>query len=66
MNGDGHTDLWVRITDGQLKRFLCAGAAALPADPPTIHTAPVASYPPAVAVSVRQRGRSEPKRRRAA
>ncbi|MFI5774075.1 hypothetical protein ACIA74_37285 [Streptomyces sp. NPDC051658] len=51
VSGDGHTDLWVRSTDGQLERFLSAGAAALPADPPTIPTAPVASYPPAGAWS---------------
>lgn len=45
VNKDGRDDLWARGPDGQVKQFLSAGAAALPANPTTIHTAPTASYP---------------------
>ncbi|MGW0390822.1 FG-GAP-like repeat-containing protein [Streptomyces sp. NPDC003042] len=44
VNTDGRADLWARGADGQLRQFLSAGAAALPA-PTVIHTAPAASYP---------------------
>ncbi|MEU9147542.1 FG-GAP-like repeat-containing protein [Streptomyces sp. NPDC048349] len=44
VNKDGRADLWARGTDGQLRQFLSAGAAALPA-PTVIATAPAASYP---------------------
>ncbi|MEV7522496.1 FG-GAP-like repeat-containing protein [Streptomyces sp. NPDC091371] len=45
VNKDGRDDLWARGPDGQLRQFLSAGAAALPADPSVLHTAPTASYP---------------------
>lgn len=45
VNGDGRADLWARGADGKLRQFLSAGAAALPADPPVIHTATAAAHP---------------------
>ncbi|MFF9475190.1 FG-GAP-like repeat-containing protein [Streptomyces roseolus] len=44
VNGDGRADLWARAADGQFRRFLSAGAAALPA-PTAIGTADRTAYP---------------------